>query len=44
MERCWYRGHLGYYEDCFNWGRMDKAGDGSGSVQLIFLKFAGGGS
>ena len=38
------RGQLGFRNDCFNWGRADKAGDGSGRLQLDFLKFSGGGS
>ena len=37
-------GQLGFRVDYFNWGRADKAGDGSGRLQLNFLKFAVGGS
>ena len=40
----WNRGELGFCEDCFNWGRAYKVGDGSGRLQLNFPKFGGGGS
>ena len=44
LETCWNRGQLGFFEDCFNWCRADKAGDGSGRLQLNFHKYSGGGS
>ena len=30
--------------ECFNWGRADEVGDGSGCLQLDFIKFSVGGS
>ena len=43
-EMVWKRAEIMGSEDCFNWGRADKAGDGCYRLQLNFLKFAGGGS
>ena len=38
------RGQFGFCEDCFIWGRADKAGDGADRLQLNINKFSVGGS